>query len=71
MAHLAPSSPLYNLAILLFTESVAWISGFIDYIDETYTQYSRGKFGVKSQGMLPPSYPWFQSTTLAFQNVEP
>ena len=46
-AHLAPSSQLYQLALASVTESTSWVLGFINYIDETYTQYSSGKFGIK------------------------
>ena len=45
--HLEPSSRLYHLALASVTELTSWVLGFINYIDETYTQYSSGKFGVK------------------------
>ena len=45
--HLIPSSPLYSLALTSLTESVGRVMGRINYIDETYAQYSSGKFGNK------------------------
>ena len=38
-------SPLYNLATSSLTESIAWTTGLINYIDHTYEEYSAGKFG--------------------------
>ena len=38
---------MYILALTSITEPVAWVTGFINYIDETYNQYNRGKFGIK------------------------
>ena len=46
-AHLNPSAPLFHLAMSSLNESISWIYGFINYIDETFIQYSTGKFGVK------------------------
>ena len=45
--YLFPSSPLYILALTSLTESVAWVTGFTNYIDEIFTQYNGGKFGIK------------------------
>lgn len=45
--HVSPSSPLHLLALSSMAESIAWIIGFTNSIDETYTQYSGGKLGVK------------------------
>ena len=55
--HLNASSPIYSLALTSVTESVSWILGLINYIDETYAQYSSGKFGNKKA--------WHVSTKLA------
>ena len=56
-AHLSPSSQLYQLALASVTESTSWVLGFINYIDETYIQYSSGKFGSKKS--------WHITTKLA------
>ena len=56
-AHLLPSSPLYHLALASVIESTSWVLGFINYIDETYTQYASGKFGSKKS--------WHITTKLA------
>ena len=56
-SHLSPTSPLYQIAISSLTESVTWVLGFINYIDETYIQYASGKFGVKKS--------WHITTKLA------
>ena len=56
-AHLSPSSPLYQLALASVIESTSWVLGFINYIDETYTQYASGKFGIKKS--------WHITTKLA------
>ena len=55
--HLSPSSPIYSLALTSLTESVSWVLGLINYIDETYATYSNGKFGNKKA--------WHVSTKLA------
>ena len=39
-------SPLYHLAIISSIESIAWVTGLINYIDVTYDEYSAGKFGT-------------------------
>ena len=44
--HLSPSSPLCILALRFLMESVAWLTGFINYIDENFTQFNGGKFGI-------------------------
>ena len=54
---LEPFFPLYSLALTSLTESVSWVMGLINYIDETYAQYSSGKFGNKKA--------WHVSTKLA------
>ena len=56
-SQLQPSSPLYHLALASLTESSAWVLGFINFIDETYVQYSSGKFGTKKS--------WHVTTKLA------
>ena len=56
-SHLASTSPMYQLAITSLTESVSWVLGFINYIDETYIQYASGKFGTKKS--------WHITTKLA------
>ena len=48
---------MYQLAITSLTESVSWVLGFINYIDETYIQYASGKFGTKKS--------WHITTKLA------
>ena len=55
--HLSPTSEVYFVALASLTESVAWVLGFINYIDETYSQYANGKFGVKKS--------WHITTKLA------
>ena len=54
---LAPSHPLHNLALASLTESVNWVYGLLNYIDQTYSQYSTGKFG--------PEKSWHITTKLA------
>ena len=39
-------SPLYNLATSSLSESIAWTTGLINYIDLTFEEYSAGKFGI-------------------------
>ena len=57
--HLASSSPLYMLALSSLSESDAWVTGFINYIDETYNQYNGGKFGTKKcRGILLLNLLW-------------
>ena len=48
---------MYSLAVTSLTESVSWVIGLINYIDETYAQYSTGNFGNKKA--------WHVSTKLA------
>ena len=55
--NLSVSSPIYSLAPTSLTESMSWIMGLINYIDETYAQHSSGKFGNKKA--------WHVSTKLA------
>ena len=50
-------SPLYQLATSSLTESIAWVTGLINYIDVTYDEYSAGKFGS--------SKAWHVTTKLA------
>ena len=56
-ARLSPASLLYQLALASVTESTSWVLGFINHIDETYIQYSSGKFGPKKS--------WHITTKLA------
>ena len=56
-SHLNSTSPMYQLALTSLTESVSWVLGFINYIDETYIQYASGKFGTKKS--------WHITTKLA------
>ena len=55
--HLPPTSEIYFVALASLTESVACVLGFINYIDETYSQYASGKFKVKKS--------WHITTKLA------
>eukprot|EP00978_Attheya_sp_CCMP212_P042069 scaffold250596_cov26-Attheya_sp.AAC.1 len=36
-----------NIARLALTESVAWVSGFLRFIDDYYEDLTQGKFGIK------------------------
>ena len=60
--HLSSTSPLYMLAQTSLSESVAWVTGFINYIDETYNQYNGGKFGTKKS--------WHVTTKLAMALIK-
>ena len=37
---------MYHLATRSLTESISWATGLINYIDNTYEEYSAGKFGT-------------------------
>ena len=39
-------NPLYNLATSSLSESIAWTTGLINYVDITFEEYSSGKFGI-------------------------
>jgi hypothetical protein len=52
-----PGSKGHALAHSALTESVAWIIGFIQFIDEYYRELSKAKFG--------PSKAWHVTTRLA------
>ena len=54
---MAVRSPLYHLATSSLTESISWTAGLINYIDNTYDEYSAGKFGT--------SKAWHVTTKLA------
>ena len=43
---IATRNPLYHLATSSLTESISWVTGLINYIDNTYEEYSAGKFGT-------------------------
>ena len=38
-------SPYYNLCVLALTESVSWVEGLAKFIDDTYNEYSRCRYG--------------------------
>ena len=38
--------PLYHVATSSLNESITWTTGLINYIDNTYEEYSAGKFGT-------------------------
>ena len=43
---LQPLSPYYNLCMLALTESVSWIEGLVKFIDDTFNEYSRCRYGA-------------------------
>ena len=43
---IAMKCPMYHLATSSLTESISWATGLINYIDNTYEEYSAGKFGT-------------------------
>ena len=59
---LRPPPPLYILTQTSLSESVSWVTDFINYIDETYNQYDGGKFGTKKS--------WYMTTKLAMVLIE-
>ena len=50
------------LVLSSLSELVAWVTGFINYIDETYNQYNGGKFGTKKS--------WHVTTKLAMALIK-
>ena len=40
-------SPFHNLCVLALTESVAWVDGLIKFVDDTFNEYSRSRYGHK------------------------
>jgi len=46
-SELIPLSPYYNLCILALTESVSWIDRLIKFLDDTFNEYSRSRYGPK------------------------
>jgi len=44
---LTPLSPYHTLCQLALTESVAWVEGVCKFIDETYNEYARSRYGNK------------------------
>jgi len=40
-------SPFHNLCVLALTESVAWVDSLIKFIDDTFNEYSRSRYGSK------------------------
>jgi len=59
LAHL---SPFHNLCILALTESVAWVDSLVKFIDDTYNEYSRSRYGTKKA--------WNITTRLAKSLIE-
>jgi len=55
-------SPYHNLCVLALTEAVSWANGLIKFIDDTYNEYSRSKYGSKKA--------WHLTTLLAKALVE-
>ena len=54
---LSVRDPLYGIATSSLTESISWTTGLINYIDNTFEEYSAGKFGAKKS--------WHVTTKLA------
>jgi len=46
-SELTPLSPYYNLCVLALTESVAWIDRLVKFLDDTFNEYSRSRYGPK------------------------
>ena len=42
---LQPLTPYYNLCVLALTESVSWVEGLAKFVDDTYNEYSRCRYG--------------------------
>lgn len=55
-------SPYHNLCVLALTESVAWVDALIRFLDETYNEYSRSRYG--------PKKAWHITTRLARSLIE-
>jgi len=61
-AELTHLSPFHNLCILALTESVAWVDSLVKFIDDTYNEYSRSRYGTKKA--------WNITTRLAKSLIE-
>jgi len=61
-AELTPLSPFYNLCVLALTESVSWVDNLVKFIDDTYNEYSRSRYG--------PKKAWHVTTRLAKALIE-
>jgi len=46
-SELSAMTPFHTLRHLALTESVAWIEGLMKFLDDTYNEYSRSRFGSK------------------------
>jgi len=46
-SELTPLSPYYNLCILALTESVSWVDRLVKFLDDTFNEYSRSRYGPK------------------------
>jgi len=55
-------SPYHNLCVLALTEAIAWADGLLKFIDDTYNEYSRSKYGSKKA--------WHLTTLLAKALIE-
>jgi len=55
-------SPFHNLCILALTESVAWVDSLVKFVDDTYNEYSRSRYGTKKA--------WSITTRLAKSLIE-
>jgi hypothetical protein len=59
---LDPESKMYSIAVLALSESVAWVLGFLAFIQEYYEDLTNGKFGSKKG--------WHVTTRLAKRLIE-
>jgi hypothetical protein len=59
---LDPESKMYSIAILSLAESVAWVSGFLSFIQDYYEDLTMGKFGSRKG--------WHVTTRLAKRLIE-
>jgi len=55
-------SPFHNLCVLALTESVAWVDSLIKFVDDTYNEYSRSRYGHRKA--------WHITTRLAKSLIE-
>jgi len=55
-------SPFHNLCVLALTESVAWVDSLVKFVDDTYNEYSRSRYGTKKA--------WSITTRLAKSLIE-
>jgi len=46
-SELTPLSPYYNLCVLALTESVSWVDRLVKFLDDTFNEYSRSRYGPK------------------------